>query len=161
KRKKKVRPPPKERVALSLEACETKGAKFFFGLSRELTLDEDSTNYSLCRFLTTSPGWAAASEEDRKRIVNAAKAFLMSNDEEEKLARSLPFNRLLTGQITALWLVADQDPQWVESLPVDWWHRWSWYFLRELRPNVHGEPQNGLKRKLVEKLMQTVPEDVR
>lgn len=160
-RKRKVKPPPKERVALALNACERKSPLHFFGLARELTLTEDSTHYGFCRFVVDSPGWAEAAEDDRSRIVNAAKAFLTSNNDEADAALTLPLNRLLSGHITATWLVMDQEPEWLESLPVDWWHRWSWYFLRELHPNMHGEPESGPKRKLIETLLQTVPDDVR
>ena len=40
----------------------------------------------------------------------------------------------------AVWLLLEVDPNWLDRKPAEWWNRWSWYFLRELRLNLSGEP---------------------
>lgn len=157
---KKLRPPPRERVAAWLGACEEKDVQYFVGLCREMTLDEDSTHYSFSRSVKQTPGWAAASDEERKRVVAAAKRLLTSDHDEAERAKTLPLSQMLVGHITAIWLVMDEDPGWIESLPTDWWRKWTWYFLRELHPNMHGETE-GDKQALLAKLHAKVPDEVR
>jgi hypothetical protein len=87
-KKKKLVPPPAERVHQLLESSESKDPRFFIHLCRELTLEEYSTHYGFARFLTTTPGWTAADSQTRYRIVEAAKRLLTAATDEPE--RSLP-----------------------------------------------------------------------
>ena len=159
-RRRKLRPPPVERVRRTLDWCETKDPRFFLNLCQELTLQEDSTHYGFERFLTQSPGWKAADAPDRDRIVRAAKGLLTAGTDEPGRARTEPLNTILTGYMEAIWLVLDVDPNWIEALPDEWWRRWTWYILRELHPNMSGE-SSGPKEILMSLLHSRAPEAVR
>jgi len=158
--KTKLNPSPQERVAILLKACEEKDVRHFVGLCREMTLDETSTHYSFSRSVKNTPGWSAASDDERKRIVAVAKRLLISNHDEAERSKTLPLSQMLVGHITALWLVMDEDSAWVQSLPTDWWRIWTWYFLRELHLHMFGEA-NDNKKTLLEMLHAKVPDEVR
>lgn len=157
---KKLRPSPRERVASWLEACESKGWRYFAGLCKELTLHDESTHYSFTRELIETPGWIAASEDDRERIVAIAKQILLSDNEEIELAETLPLSSLLPTQATAMFLVMSQDVEWAEALPNEWWATRTWYFLRELYPHMHAE-SGEVKQRLFKLLIANAPDQVR
>jgi hypothetical protein len=137
--KRKVEPPPEERVRHMLGLAETKDPQFFFNLCQELTLTEDSEHYGFERFLTRSPGWNIANLETRSRIIDAATRLLTSSTTTPEECRTIPLNTILSGYMPAVFLIMEQDQAWIESMTDEWWIRWSWYFLRELHPTLHDE----------------------
>lgn len=130
--RRKLEPAPSERVERLLELCEMTDYRHFFGLCREMTLEEDSTQYRPCRILTKSPGWRDASEDTRGRIVAAAKRFLVSETETPESCTLESLNSSVPGAFSAIWIVFEIDKPWLESLPTDWWRRWGRFILREL-----------------------------
>jgi hypothetical protein len=159
-RHKKLRPPPAERLEQALRLSETKDPRFFLNVCRELTLEEYSTHYGFSRFLTNTPGWAAAEADTRRRIVESAKRLLSADTDEPERGRTEPLNTILPGYMSAIWLVMECEPTWVESLPASWWQRWAWYILRELNPNMVDEPEES-KNALLRKLHERAPAQVR
>lgn len=151
---------PSKRVLEALALCENKDVRYFYGLSQELTLTPESEFYGHNRFVTTTPGWEEASAETRGRIVAAAQKLLLTETEEIELAKTAPFTTTWPGLITALWLALEQAPDWVDSLPNDWWSRRAWYILRELTPFMAGEELEP-KRQLLEKLLAKASSEVR
>jgi hypothetical protein len=150
---KKLCPEPKERVKQVLTLSETKDARFFANLSNELTLKDDSTHYGFSRFLSTTPGWKAADAETRRRIVEAAKRFLATDSDEPERCQSKPLNNIFPDHMAAMWLVMEHDLSWLEARPAEWWQRWTWYILRELRPGLSdGHDQQALIISLLELL---------
>lgn len=159
-RRRRLRPPPAERVEQVLALSETKDPRFFLNVCRELTLNEDSTHYGFSRFLMSTPGWASSSETTRARIVEAAKRFLTTPSDEPQRAKTEPLNTILPGYMAAIWLVMAHDPAWIDSRPTEWWKTWAWYILRELHPHMMDEPE-GPKIDLLRRLHAQVPADVR
>lgn len=153
-------PPPQERVLRLLELAETKDPRFFFNLCREMTLEPMSTHYGFERFLVRSPGWESAPESVRRRIVDAAKRFLMSETEAPEMCRKEPLNSILPGGMAAIWLVLDVESEWLESRASEWWRLWCWYILRELHPHMHEEPEEP-KSATVAMLHRCAPDAVR
>jgi hypothetical protein len=90
-------------------------------------------------FLTTTPGWKAADAETRNRIPEAAKRFLMTDSDEPERCLSKALSSILPDHMAAMWLVMEHDLSWLEARPAEWWQRWSWYILRELRPGLSDE----------------------
>jgi hypothetical protein len=142
-RRTKLEPPPEERVRHKLRMAETKDPDFFFDLCRELTLTEESKCYGFERFLTQTPGWDSADGDTRCRIVDAAKRLLSSPTAKPEEVRSIPLNQILSGYMPAVFLIMEEDRPWMENLSDDWWHRWSWYLLREFHPRLHGETDDS------------------
>ncbi len=158
--RKRLRPPPTERVEQMLALSETKDHRFFLNLCRELTLDEDSAQYGFSRFLTTTPGWASASEATRSRIVEAARRLLAAPSDAPEHAKTEPLNSILPGYMSALWLVMASDPHWIDSLSTEWWRTWAWYILRELHPHMMDEPEEP-KIDVLRRLHAKAPIEVR
>lgn len=152
--------PPRERVLQALELAETKDARFFFNLCRELTLEPTSTHYGFERFLTNSPGWGEADERTRERIVEAAKRLLLADIDDPESCRNEPLNSILLGCMAAILIVLEKDPDWLAARGAEWWQRWCWYILRELHPAMHGEPEEP-KHALITLLASEVPGSVR
>ena len=48
----------------------------------------------------------------------------------------------------AMWLLQERDPGWLKSRSESWWRGWCWYILRELIPNMAGEPSEPKQRTL-------------
>lgn len=74
-------PPPAERVARLLEACEKSNVDAWCRLTRELSLEPTSAHYgsSFEWDLMKLPGWLSADEATRERIVMAAERFILSH----------------------------------------------------------------------------------
>lgn len=159
-RRRRLRPPPVERVSRVLELAETKDPRFFINLCGELTLDEFSTTYGFDRFLFRTVGWNAADDAVRRRLVGAAKGLLSAEVTDDDLGDAAPFSSILVGYMHAVWLILNQDPEWLKDRPAGWWERFSWHILRELHPNMHEEPEEP-KRALLDMLYAHAPAVVR
>jgi hypothetical protein len=145
---------------VTLDRAEKDDPAFFFGLCGELTLEEFSTHYGHERFVTRTPGWAASDATVRRRIVAAAKRVLVAPTDKPEQARTDAFNIIDVGHMAAVWLLLEQDPDWLEGLGAQWWHRWCSYLVRELRPSLSGEPDQP-KRGLLQILYRHAPLAIR
>jgi hypothetical protein len=159
-RRRRLKPSPEERIQTALDRAEKDDPAFFFVLCRELTLEEFSTHYGFERFITRTPGWAASDTVTRQRIVDAAKRVLTAPTDDPERVRSEPLNTIKSGHALAVAVVLDQDPTWLDTLGDAWWNRWAWYFVRELHPHLHGEPDEP-KRDLLAVLYRHTPSGVR
>jgi len=143
----------------ALSACETDDPRCFFWLSEQLSVKPTSRYREFCRFLTRSPGWENADDETRKRIIEAAKTVLLTETDDPEACRDWPLDSSCLGYLVPLWLILECEPDWIDSsLDPDWWCRWCWYILREVRANF-GEP-NDQKTLLLEKLNEKAPREI-
>jgi len=145
KQRKGVEPPPRERVEAALRDAETIDPCYFFNVCYELTLEEYSERYGDERFLVRTPGWQAADDVTRRRIVATARKLLATNSDEPESESGQPLNAVRMGYMHAFWLALDQDPEWVEVLPQEWWDRWGPYLLRQLHAGMPKEPQDQVR----------------
>ncbi len=159
-RRKRLVPPPHVRVADTLALAETKDVLFFGNLCRELTLEEYSTHYGHSRIISNTPGWKAADTGTRDRILMVAKKLLDESSTQPALRRDEPMNIIQTAWMAAVWLIQALDPSWLDARPESWWSHWEWYFLCEMHPNLHGEPEE-IKQELLERLHRRATEKVR
>ena len=153
-------PPPRDRVLNTLERCETKNMRHFGRLCQELTLEQTSTHYEGGeRFLTRTPGWKDAAQETRNRIVEVAKAYLSMNDLVAEAVDGVSPGTCHFDVFGAVWLVLDEDPDWLVARTESWWSDWCWYMLRELSPSMVGEPAEP-KQRIVALLNEKSPDTV-
>jgi hypothetical protein len=152
-RRQRLRPSPAERIEHALSRSETDDPRFFTNVANELTLEAFSTRYGFERFLTRTPGWAAASPETRTRIIAAARRLLAVESDEPETALKEPLNTVFGGYMAAIFLCLEHDAVWLESQPSPWWQRWATYILREVRPSSDepDEPKRDLLRILHER----------
>ena len=150
-------PPPHERVLRLLDLAGTKDVRYFRGLCTALALEPNSTRQnSTERFLTKMPGWLEVDEETRDRIVAVAKAYLSGKEIASEAASGVAPNVHHVDVLGAMWLVLEVDAGWLRSRPEQWWNDWCWYILRELIPNLFGEPVEP-KRQLLALLSRKSP----
>lgn len=159
-KRRRLHPSPHERVEQLLALSETKDPRFFLNLCQELTLEDDGMAYGFSRFLARTPGWIFANEATRARIVESAKRFLSVTSDEPERVRTQPLNSVLPGHMAAIWLVTAHDPAWTDARPPEWWRKWTWYILRELRPHLSDEPEEP-KIDLLRRLHTRAPKEVR
>ncbi len=153
--------PPRELVLQYLTRAEAEDPRFFFNLCWVLTLEPTSTECSLERFLTRSPGWIEADDDTKCRIVDAAKRLLTSEEvDDHETCHEERLESILHGCMSAMWLVLEVDPAWFHSLRLSWWQRWCWYILRELRMHMHGETDDP-KQTIFSMLYKAAPQSVR
>ncbi len=154
-------PPPRQRVMEDLHRAET-NIRGFPAVCHELTLTPTSVHYGFQRFLTAAPGWREADPQVRDRIVEAAKPYLSSAEVRSESAQALTRRpkSLQVDVMGAMWLLLERDADWLRSRRRSWWGNWCWYILRQVVPDLAGEPQEP-KHDLLRLLNEKNPAAVR
>jgi hypothetical protein len=128
KRPPPVTPPPTERVASLLEQFEAGEWRAWWQLNRELTLTPTSTVYGddLEYAITSMPGWRAAAELTRQRILRAAEKYLTVGETsvEEWIGTNKQYLNDLAAY-RAFILLKELEPAIYESIPVTAWQKWA------------------------------------
>jgi hypothetical protein len=124
---------PRDRIRFFLERFERGEAAAWWGLLREMTLEDTSTEYrDLFEQLdiTSLPGWRLADEVTRVRILDAGERYL-------RLKTPYDQKHLLDGQgaeddlavIKAFLVLVQHRPNRIAALPEDVWAHWVPVFL--------------------------------
>lgn len=124
---KPLKPPPQIRVARLLRRCESGESAAWWLLTRELTLEPTSTHYKeLESDLTALPGWKAASQETRQRIVRAAERYLLEHNAETAkwLGQRVIYRPAVAGY-AALRLLQREVPNTFRVLSPAVWSNWA------------------------------------
>ena len=123
-----VSPPPFERIALLLDEIESGKVNKWWVLNSEMTLEPTSRNYGdeFESDLTALPGWQAADELTRERIVRASRSYVLevTPDPDKWLGKNILHRPAYAG-VRALRLLLEKDPGFVESLSPEIWKRWA------------------------------------
>jgi hypothetical protein len=132
-----VSPPPAERIANLLTQFEAGEWRAWWQLNRELTLTPTSTVYGsdLEYTITVMPGWIAADEPTRQRILRAAEAYLTVG--ETSFDEWIGSNRLFLNDraaYRAFILLKALEPGVYQSIPVTAWQKWA--------PAIAGLPKS-------------------
>ena len=120
-------PPPAERVCMDLDRFEAGDVEAWWHLNVNLTLLPTSTHFDDLQLrITKMPGWIAADEETRERILRAAKKFL---EEGASLAQTwlgtTTYKRSDYSAYRALLLLNELDRGTYAQLDVSMWHKWA------------------------------------
>lgn len=155
-----VVPPPQERIATLLDRFESGDASAWWQLNLDMTLEPDSLHYGDLELdLTELPGWKAADEITRNRMVAAAKRYLMVADPETQtwLGTNI-WHRPAVAGYRALKLLLAEDPAFVESIPSDTWEKWAQTVLAHF-PAIESEA-DGLDVELLKRAYSYSPDSV-
>ena len=110
-----------------LDRFESGNASAWWQLNLEMTLEPNSSYYGpdLELDLRELPGWRAATEITRTRMVTAAKRYLMVADPETQtwLGTKI-WHRPAVAGYRALRLLLAEEPAFVESIPEAIWDKW-------------------------------------
>jgi hypothetical protein len=123
-----VTPPPAQRVANLLDQFEAGEWRAWSQLNQELTLTPTSTVYgdALEYAITTMPGWIAADELTKQRIVNAAEKYLAIG--ETSIAQWIGTTSLYFDDLAAyraLILLKELEPAVYDLIPAATWAKWA------------------------------------
>lgn len=132
-----VSPPPAERIANLLTQFEAGEWRAWWQLNRELTLTPTSTVYDsdLEYAITGMPGWIAADELTRQRILSAADAYLTVG--ETSFDEWIRINKLFLNDLAAyraFILLKALESAIYQSIPVATWQKWA--------PAIAGLPKS-------------------
>jgi len=122
-----LHPPPADRVRMGLEAFEAGNTEAWWQLNLELTLEPTSTHYDdLESRIIKMPGWIAADEATRSRILAAARKYLSAAQPlVKKWLGTTAYRRGDLAAYRALILLKEVDPEAYEGLDAALWAKWS------------------------------------
>jgi hypothetical protein len=144
----------------TLQLAESKDPRYFVAVANLLTVTKaDPHRYGFERFLTKTERWADLPQDTRLRVVAIAKQMLANETEEPEKAKSDSLTSIRGGYMPAVWLLNELDPSWLDGQSEEWWHRWGWYFVRELHPRLSGE-DDAPKRLLLNRLFARVGDEL-
>jgi hypothetical protein len=152
-------PPPAERMQDCLAQFEAGNLEFWWRLTREMTLKLDSTHYGIDvgGDITTLPGWEAAGEATRRRIVAAATSYLAQHEPTTADIDKGTFDGWIVAGCKALYLLAQADPKALLGLPTIAWQRWTPLLMAF--PAAAGFSPHGPRRALLRLAYEFAPEE--
>lgn len=143
-------PSPAERVAGLLAECENDNVSAWWRLTRELTLEPDSTHYNLSPEwdVMQLPGWLSADKATQERIVMAAERYILSElpDSSDWLL-TRQFSLSVVSQYRAVALLFKAKPAAMCSLTPDQIGKWSPIILAF--PFLDGDSDRAVKENLL------------
>ena len=123
-----LNPPPAQRVVTLLDAFERGSLDAWWQLNIAMTLRPNGT-HSHRDFepdLATLPGWEDADSVTRKRILEAAKKYIVAQKPEvHRWLESNTFHRPTFAGYKALRLLQQEKPDWLMPLTPDVWQKWA------------------------------------
>lgn len=155
-----LKPPPAERIAALLDKFESGEADAWWQLAPEMTLEPHSTHYGseLEPDLRTLPGWQAADEATRARLVAAAKKYLLERDAamDKWLGTNILYRPAFAGY-KAFHLLYEEAPEFVSSLPASVWKKWASIILGY---PTSGEAEEKVQKELLSLAYNAAPDEV-
>ncbi len=120
-------PPPSDRVRARLDQYEAGDLNAWWLLNLDLTLAPTSRHYSDLEFLITEmPGWVAADNRTRTRIIDAAEHYLArAQSHIGKWLGTNSFQRSDLAAYRAFVLLLQQRAEAYVSLGDDLWRKWA------------------------------------
>lgn len=123
-----LEPPPKERIVSLLDKFEFGDLNAWWLLNMEITLEPHSTYYGdeFESDLTNLPGWMEANEVTKKRIIEAAKRYILEGDPktDEWIGKQILYRPAYAGY-RALSLLLQESPEFTISMSPDVWKKWA------------------------------------
>lgn len=121
-------PTPAERIDQLLKICESGNSAAWEELSEVLTLEPNSTRWGNLYEddVTTLPGWKAADDATKARIIEVARNYLAEQDPapREWLGRNVVSSVAMAGY-KALVLLLHEDQSSLESMAGEVWAKWT------------------------------------
>ena len=132
------------RIEAALDMTKAGSADEWLRLTSEMSLEEGGTHYIafLHMHIEKLPGWIAASEETRTRILEAAKQYLTQTTFPE--LESSPSRQIRNGAsagVNALALLHSVEPSYLQAQPAGFWVRWIPSLLEDGRAGDDKVPE--------------------
>ena len=123
-----VNPSPQERISNCLDRFEKGDPEGWWVMNLEMTLESDSTHYGteLEADITKLPGWKAADDLTKPKIIDAAKKYLAV--QEPNPSKWIDANILYRPDFAgyrAFALLLNIEPNYLSNIPALIWEKWS------------------------------------
>lgn len=133
KQRKLLDPPPAQVIAELLDDFEAGDLDSWWTINRELTLEPDSTHFNLAKEdepnLTSQPGWLAADDETRARMLEAAEKYVLRHEPDmDRWLKDENLRPVLAGY-RAFRLLSEEKPDRFAAIPPETWRKWAPIFL--------------------------------
>jgi predicted NACHT family NTPase len=156
-----VQPPPAERIAILLDRCKAGNTRAWCQLNMDMTLEPHSVYYDNVfeSDLTALPGWKAADDATRARIVEAAKQYVLEGDpaNAEWLGKNILHDESFSGY-RALRLLLRECPESLSTLPAGVWRKWAAIILAY--PGQGEKESDNDRHELVNGAYRYAPDEV-
>ena len=160
--KKAITPSVYERIKTCLEQFENGDSDAWFQLCMEMTLEDTSRYYGgeLNSDLISQPGWKVCDESLKKKIVKAAKKYILENDANTShwLGKDIS-HRPATAGYKAFIMLKQLEPEFLNNLLTDRWKKWASIIIAYPEiSGVTGEDETFLE--IVKQAYQNAPQEV-
>jgi hypothetical protein len=158
-----LNPSPRQRLLSSLEKLENGDMDSWWRLNLELPLRPFGNRQYLDELqfdLTKLPGWQEADGPTRKRIVDAAKRYVVDGQpgNDEWVGTNIVFRPAFAGY-RALYLLLAESAAFVEELSDDLWAKWA-AIIVSYPLNSFGGDEVIPHQQLVERAYRAAPDEV-
>ncbi|MEB2307701.1 MAG: hypothetical protein OZ917_00110 [Candidatus Brocadiaceae bacterium] len=155
---------PAERILGLLDECESGNPSAWWRLNMEMTLEPDSRSYGSDdeSDLTVLPGWKNADDVTRRRIVDAAKRYVLKQDPgtHKWLGKDIIYRPAFAGY-RALQLLLQEIPDFISSLSVDVWKKWAPIILDyPIFGSGSGDRNIEVQKELIKLSYQYAPDEI-
>jgi hypothetical protein len=126
-RPKPLDPPPSQLIEKDLQNIEGGDAAAWLRLTLDMGLEPTSTHYSydLVASLTETPGWKAADQITRNRLVDAAERYVNEGDPQNAQWFGTPNTPYTaTSGVRALTLLLNTAEAKLQNISIDSWRKW-------------------------------------
>jgi predicted NACHT family NTPase len=119
-------PPPKQRVLEILEKVEAGYLNLWWQVRIQMTLTPTGLPCNESESdITKLPGWVETEPETKKRILEITKNYLNTkNPENQAWMRTTNFSLSASAGYQAFYLLATQEPGFIEMIPPHVWVKW-------------------------------------
>ena len=155
-------PTPTERIRRHLDEFESDDPSAFLKLNLDMTLEPGSQHYGdeFESDLTKLPGWRKAEDRTRKRIIEAARAYISSgNPDTAKWLGTNQYWRSALAGYRAFRLLKKENPGFLDGLRPEVWKRWAPIILSY--PSVTDNDElTRLPHELIATCYQNAPDEI-
>lgn len=156
-RRKSLTPLPPERVRIMVDRCLTADPRWFARLILEMTLKPDDSCYSSLTKLVETPGWDAANDGGRHKIIEAARVFLKEAVLDVSMAtKGGMFSEMEMAPGLAFQLLMSHDRAFLTSLPSERYEELVPFLLAHAPADFHSDCES--KRALSHFALEKAPD---
>jgi hypothetical protein len=156
-----LNPTPAQRIENSLSTFESGNLDAWLQLTREMSLKPDSTNYTrtIEPDLTILPGWIASDLKTQRRIIQAAKIYVLNGDPQtEKWLGTNSIYMSATEGYKALQLLLREERIFIPTIPPKIWQKWAPVILDY---HIQGNSETvAFQEELIRQAYQHAPDEI-
>jgi predicted NACHT family NTPase/S1-C subfamily serine protease len=156
-------PPMTSRVRILLDRFESGDLDAWRHLNYDMLFNADgrTESHEANSDLTILPGWKAADDETRARLIAAAKRYVLEREDEtdEWLGKEIMWRPAYAGY-RALRLLWQESPAFLETIPASVWKKWAPIIVFYPTPHGTGDEDETPHAVLTREAYRHAPDEV-